>query len=224
MAVAGPHSGSRVWRLRSDQVSRVARGHPERRRVGEATDDFSLVGGPPPRKRACRFASTAAPLSAMARSGIGGDGHQAFLPGVAQEQHVGVERVAHERRRESLGIEEIGLVRTDGVNDPLPHQIQGNCQFGSRMNSAVGVSAQLTTARVCASSIFGERIVPAVTTRSPPGWHGLPRSRCAGVDVLGRSATRRWKRRRRISGPDRSCRGPKRLYRQMGSHADKAPG
>jgi len=47
--------------------------------------------------------------------GGGGYGHQAELPGVAEEQHVAVEGVAHQAAGEVLGVDELDVIGAEGV-------------------------------------------------------------------------------------------------------------
>ena len=51
--------------------------------------------------------------------------HQAFLPGVAEEEHVGIQGVAHEGRGQGLGVEEPGVVGAHGGGHRLLHAGQG---------------------------------------------------------------------------------------------------
>ena len=80
-----------------------------------------------PKRKALRLISTAAPLSSMACSmAVGADRHMAQLIGIAQDEHVGRDRVAEQLHGRGMGIKGVNRRLAGALLDGMAQGGAGN--------------------------------------------------------------------------------------------------
>ena len=96
-------------------------------------------------------------------------GHAALLPGVAQQQGVGVDGIPQRRHRHVLGIErDPGALCPTAAAKAASQPPRGNCHCVSCTNAAVGVAWVLSATKVRPSCITASVALLAATMASQP--------------------------------------------------------